>query len=127
VKHPETPLVRFGAQFTTVQMFLDDVRLDVERQRGRPLRPFRPGHRSLSLVGELALAVYERMLSARSVVVCRYCLRTELSPDTRPRFTCGREECQAAYRREWKQQHPEDPQQVARRVRKHRQKKGVQR
>lgn len=130
------PGSQLGAQFAILAPFLDDARLGpAYRTQPWPTRrleatiavvdrPLRPEHIALSLIGELALAIFHRLMNARSSIVCRYCGRIELFEDVRRRFLCGGEECRARYRREWKRVHPENPDQVARRVRKHRARKG---
>lgn len=130
------PAWQVGAQFAILAPFLDDARL-APAYRTQPWptrhlkatitvvdRPLRPEHMALSLVGELALAMFHRLMNARSSIVCRYCGRIELFNNVRRRSLCGSEECRAGYRREWKRAHPENPDQVARRVRKHRARKG---
>jgi len=118
---PRSARARMGLQFVTLSRYLEDVRLDVARMpRHRLSRPLRPEHRSVSLVGELALAMFQRLLDARSTLVCQYCKQVALFADRRRRSICGREECRASYRTQWKRANPESPEQVARRVRKHR-------
>lgn len=112
----------YGEAFFVLAHLLADVRLDVEREYGRPSRPLRPAQLSLSLVGELALAMFHRLINMRSSVVCPYCKSIETFSDRRPRRICSREACRRAYRNEWKRRNPEESSTVAARVRRHRRK-----
>lgn len=107
----------YGMAFFALARLLADVRLDIARDdSGRVRVPLEAANLSVSLVGELALAMFERLLEAKASVNCPYCKRVELFADARRRENCGREECRDAYRREWKRRKPEDPAAVYARV-----------
>lgn len=93
---------------TGVQLFgfLDDVRVDAATTSDgfRMERPLRPELRSVSLVGELALAMFQRMIKAREVVLCPACGEIEAFPDVRHREICSKPECRAWYRAKWMRQ-----------------------
>jgi len=76
---------------------LDDVRVDAALAPDEIAleRPMRPDLRSVSLAGELALAMFQRMVRAREVVVCPSCGEIEIFPDMRHREICSKPECRA--------------------------------
>jgi hypothetical protein len=127
---------RLGFAFPFLDKYTDDIRPAVARRvvtrPGRGARktaiavlsdpPLRREDRTLSLVGELALAMFEKIREAVSAWECPYCDRWELYRDPRERKKCNRTSCTARYGREWRQSHPEDKAQVARRMKRHRQK-----
>ena len=99
---------------------LEDVRLDaayqqvpwaVQRRPGIPsaltygalVEPLHAEHRSLSLAGELGLAMFMRLMGARESVICLSpaCGRVEVFEDVRHRRICSLPECRAWYRRTW--------------------------
>jgi hypothetical protein len=84
------------------------VRWPVKSSRPAPLR------RSTSLPGELAIAVYDEMHSAKRAGLCKVCDQPWLSRFDKPRQLCGRAECL----RRWRNDHrkPEDPEKVYQRV-----------
>lgn len=124
------PHKRLGAGYAIVSGWTDDIRRDVQRHAVRvPMRrayasiydvPAKPTTRTLSLAGELALAMHEKLERAQSQVTCPYCGLVELFPDPRPRKICGRPECRRRYVREYQKAHDDS----APRVRKHRAEKG---
>ncbi len=85
---------------------LDDVRVDAALAPDEIAleRPMRPDLRSVSLAGELALAMFQRMVRAREVVVCPSCGEIEIFPDMRHREICSKPECRAWYRAKWMRQ-----------------------
>lgn len=74
----------------------------------------KPARRSVSLAGELAIALYDEMLGAKKAGLCKVCLRPWLSPLRKDRQLCGRPECFLS----WRNAHraPEDPAKVYERV-----------
>jgi hypothetical protein len=77
-----------------------------------------PARRALSLPGELAIAMYDEMLSAKRAGICKVCHRPWLSPLRKNRQLCGRDECIRRWRNEHRQ--PEDPTKVYERVKRSR-------
>jgi len=106
-----------------------DATYDVERDpdTGAVVWPKRretptPVRRSTSLAGELALALYDELLGAKSTGLCAQCRQPWLAPRKAPggrapkrRKLCDRPACAAAWRNEHRK--PEDPATVNRRVR----------
>lgn len=121
---PSSDKRRVGTQFVELGGLLRDSEIVVARDGFRVREPLEVEHRSTSLVGELALAMLDKLVEARSSVRCRYCGRRAVFPDTRTRITCRRENCLAAYRREWKRSNPEPKERVAERVRRSRARNG---
>jgi len=104
-----------------------DATYDVERdpdtgaviwKRGSGPKPVR---RSTSVSGELALALYDELLGAKSSGLCAQCRQPWLAHRKAPRGRdrkqklCGRPACRAAWRNEHRK--PEDPVKVNQRVR----------
>ncbi len=92
-------------QFVLLSTYLEDVRLDIARRvRGPSVItefPLRGEHRSLSLVGELALAMFLRLVGARESVLCPACGELEFFEDVRHRDICSKPECRRWYRAKW--------------------------
>lgn len=102
-----------------------DVSIDVERdaltgavtwptQATRPT----PVRRTASLAGELAMALLDEFLAARTAGLCAICHEPWLSPLRKQRRLCGRVECLRAWRN--KHRSPEDPARVYERVKRSR-------
>lgn len=109
---------RIGFSFALLTDYLSDASIDVARSpRGDVVRPARPEQVSRSLVGELAVAMFFRLIGGKSLVVCRYCGTAKLVNDYRRRLTCGDERCIRDNEREWKRLHPEEPGSSTARVR----------
>ncbi len=119
LRKPTAAAKQRGEAFIYLEPFLQDVRVGVARDRLNRLRyPPAIAYRSDSLVGELGLALFYRMVDAKSSLHCPYCERVELFHDRYKRVTCGDGSCVAAYRRAWKREHPEPKRTVQARVRK---------
>jgi hypothetical protein len=98
---------RIGKSFALLIPYLADVTLEVARNSLTLVElPEQPAYATRSLVGELALATFYKLLRAKSGRTCRYCHRIELFDDVRRRVTCRRPECIADYRSQWKRKHP---------------------
>lgn len=76
----------------------------------------RPVRRASSLAGELAIALYDELMSAKTAGLCKNCGAPWLSPVRKRRQLCYREECA----RKWRNDHrkPEDPAVVYERVKR---------
>lgn len=119
---------RMGAGFVTLSRFTDDIRIDAPYREARSTTgratwsvldlPGTPDFRTLTLVGELTLAMFLRLLHAKSSVICPYCERIALFDDPRKRVFCGRDVCRARYGHEWRRKNPEDGDVVAVRMRR---------
>ena len=73
-----------------------------------------------TLQAQLALALLEELTGARQSGQCPYCLTWWTAPDLRKRRTCGRDQCDAQRKAEWRKSNPEPAQQVRARVERHR-------
>ncbi|MDQ3401501.1 MAG: hypothetical protein M3470_10905, partial [Chloroflexota bacterium] len=106
-----------------------DVTIDVERDPETGAIPWpkrdvppAPVRRSTSLAGELALALYDELLSARSAGLCVQCRRPWVSRLRKPhRRLCGRDACEKTYRQAHRK--PEDPAKARARVKRWRARK----
>ena len=102
--------------------FLHGTRMDFEREDAEPglvnprrliCLPPKVAPTTATFQTQLAHGVLEELSAAKSAGPCPFCKRHWLSRDPRGRATCGRPQCDAARKANWRQEHPETPAAIA--------------
>lgn len=90
------------------------------RRIGMRKPPLELAVRATGMESQLALAVVESLADAVQWGRCPYCGAWWTADHLRRRTTCGRPDCDAKRKAEWRRANPEATEAVATRVRKHR-------